>query len=80
MIVDGVFNIKGRGWVLLGDPYQKLNIGQKILQLDGKCIGTIRGLEYTVRNWTKDPVVGVVMRRRIDKSPLPSVGDIVTFE
>jgi len=80
MIIDGIFYIKGRGWVLTGEPGEELKIGQKIHQLDGKCIGTIAGLEYSIGNFGRRPNIGVIVRRRLDNTPLPNKGDLVTFE
>ena len=83
MLVDGIFYIKGRGWVITGmwPPNKELpELGQMVYNKWNKSIGVIRGIEMSIGNFGRRENIGIILGSRLDRPILPSKGDTVTFD
>ena len=82
MLIDGIFNIKGRGMCITGDVnINDVKLGDRILNKDGKIIGTVSGIEGSITNFGEYRAnKGIIVRSRLDGPIPPKVGDEVTFD
>ena len=83
MIVDGIFNIKGRGWVITGMwplDIELPDLGQMVYNKWDKPIGTVRAIEMSIGNFGRREHIGIVLGGRLDRPILPGEGDTVTFD
>jgi len=78
MQVDGIFRIKGRGWVLSCPYTPGLEIGMQILDEQDRLIGKVRGLEYTVGNYGFTGNVGIVIGEA-NEDLLPFIDDVISI-
>ena len=81
MVVDGIFQIKGRGWCITGllDDRDKPELGDFII--DGKTyrvIGKVRGIEGSINNFNEFRVQGIVISQA-DRPEDIAIGDLIRF-
>jgi len=62
--VTGIFNIKGRGWVVEIEYPSALSLpelGTVIINEKSKEIGKVKGVESFTKGWTRGETIGIIV-------------------